>query len=328
VEDDDSRVPITDQTKFRIFSQNCDGFKTKIIDPIFESDYEFIFLQETHHLPSTKNIHNVNGKYLVFHQSGVDETQENPKRRGGLITYINVKISSSTKPTVLSNSKHYLVVVIGSLVTVNVYLPQQGLYERDLPIPTYRLILDEILAFIESLGPKYAYHLTGDFNNNGPNAPHFRAFCDILQPENWSSHIKYTYSAKGRGGINTSKIDHVLTKNFSTGSLVSCETIDTFITRSPHSPIETITKIQHLSIRDVDLTLEGNLIPKTKIDFQATTQDQKDWILDQATKIVKKEYPQGAKTKTNNPSPNFYHNRNSSLMPFSSTNPCKIQNIQ
>ena len=201
----------------------------------------------------------------------------------------------------MSDSKHFLIVVIGSLVTINVYLPQQGLYERDQPIPTYRLILDEILAKIESLGSKYAFFISGDFNNSGPNAPHFRAFCDILQPDNWSSHIKYTFSAKGRGGINTTKIDHVLTKNFTNSSLVSCETTDSFITKSPHSPIETITRIPHLSIRDVDLTLEGNLIPKTKIDFQATTQAQKDWILDQATEIVKKEYPQGAHTKTKNP---------------------------
>ena len=241
----------------------------------------------------------------MFHQSGVDETKENPKRRGGLITYINAKISSSTKPTTMSDSKHFLIVVIGSLVTINVYLPQQGLYERDQPIPTYRLILDEILAKIESLGSKYAFFISGDFNNSGPNAPHFRAFCDILQPDNWSSHIKYTFSAKGRGGINTTKIDHVLTKNFTNGSLVSCETTDSFITKSPHSPIETITRIPHLSIRDVDLTLEGNLIPKTKIDFQATTQAQKDWILDQATEIVKKEYPQGAHTKTKTPLEKF-----------------------
>ena len=274
-------------------THNIDGFKTKVIDPIFASDYEFIFL--------TKNIHNVNGKYLVFHQSGVDETKENPKRRGGLITYINAKVSSGTKPVVKSDSKHYLIVVVGSLVTINVYLPQQGLYERNLPIPTYRLILDEILAKIESFGPKYAIFITGDFNNSGPNSPHFRAFCDILQPENWSSHIGFTFSAKGRGGINTTKIDHVLTKNFVNNSLISCEKTNFFTTKSPHSPMETVTRIQHLSLQNLDSASQGNRVPKTFIDFKRATQEQKNWILDQATILIKEEFPQGANTKTDNP---------------------------
>ena len=85
-------------------------------------DYSFIFIQESHHLPSSKDIFDPQNRYLTFHASAMDESSHVVCRRGGIITYVNTKIASET--VIHSTSKSYLATITGNLVCINVYLPQ------------------------------------------------------------------------------------------------------------------------------------------------------------------------------------------------------------
>ena len=123
-----------------------------------ESDFSFIFIQESLHLPSSKDIFDPNNRYLTFHASAVDESVHVATRRGGLITYVNTKITSPT--VVHASSKSFLATITGKLVCINVYLPQRNLFKNG----EYNNAVGDIIAIVEELGSSYAYLIVGDFN--------------------------------------------------------------------------------------------------------------------------------------------------------------------
>ena len=155
-------------------TNNCSGYKVKIVEQFFNTDSTFIFLQETHHFESAKHIYDSTNKFKTFQVSGMDECTANPVKRGGIITYVNNKITNET--TIHVATWQYLVTITGKIVCINVYLPQQNLFNNGV----YSQSISEIIGVIEELGDSYAYILVGDFNSNGLNTGPFRHLIEIL----------------------------------------------------------------------------------------------------------------------------------------------------
>ena len=246
-------------------------------------------LQETHHLSSSKVIHETGGKYVVFHHSGVDEDTPFAKtNKGGVITYVSIKFKALSK--IHRQTKHYLMVTTGMLVTINVYLPQPNLNEngkRDGVISTYATILGDILAEVNLLGPNYVFIIAGDFNSNGNNRGDFREFFEQASPEDWSATISYTYSRNTSNGLCHTKPDHVLALNFPRDSLRSCRTDpSTHVFRSPHLPIVTEANIPHLEFNEDRPESLGNLSPRVQIDFARVTEAQLEEFQAYANQIL------------------------------------------
>ena len=163
----------------------------------------------------------------------MDENVANPVKRGGLITYVNNNITNET--SLYTSNPQFLVTITGSLVCINIYLPQQNLFDNGV----YSESISKIIGVLEQLGDSYAYILVGDFNSNGPNQVPFRQLIETMDLEDWSESISYTYSQNTRGGLCATKLDHVLTKNFPENMLKTCNIDQTLITRGGHVIIRT-----------------------------------------------------------------------------------------
>ena len=212
----------------------------------------------------------------------MDETVANPVKRGGIITYVNNKILNETFVHVAT--PQYLVSVTGKLVCVNVYLPQQGLFETGV----YDQAINDIIGVIEELGNTYAYIVVGDFNSNGPNIEPFNRLVEIMELDNWSENIPYTYSQNTRGGMCATKLDHVLTKNFPEHALDSCNIDQSLLTRGGHLVIKTIAKIPHLEIDnlDEDNSADHEAHQPIYIDYDKITDGQVEFFRNEAATII------------------------------------------
>ena len=131
-------IKTADRKEYTILSHNCSGYEPTYHKPLLHDTVDFVLLQETHHFESSKFIYDDNQKFKTFHSSGMDENVVNKKWQGGVITYVNNRISSDCK--LIAKHKRYLVISVGKLVIINVYLPHQGYPDRDL----YKSCLDEI----------------------------------------------------------------------------------------------------------------------------------------------------------------------------------------
>ena len=264
-------------------TNNCSGFKPKIIEQFINTDYAFIFLQETHHFESSQSIYDNTNRFKTFHISGMDEAIANPVKRGGIITYINNKITNDT--SVYTANPQYLVTITGKLVCINVYLPQQGLFENGV----YDQSVSEIIGIIEDLGDSYAYIVVGDFNSNGPNIGPFHHLIEIMDLEDWSGNIPYTYSQNTRGGLCATKLDHVLTKNFPEQMLNSCDIDQSLVTTGGHLIIKTIASIPHLEIDNLDESYDNDsdIIQPICIDFDKINDSQVEFFRQEASTILR-----------------------------------------
>ena len=156
--------------KVTLFCHNCTRLNKQIVQNLLAESPTFVFLQETWHFPGAKNIYDKTGQYLTFQKSDMDKNSPRLVRKGGLITYIRSVVSV---PTSLYRAEpRYLITITGNVVAINVYMPQQGLFDSG----EYQRILQELASAIESLGPAYAYILGGDFNTFGRNKPLFQNF--------------------------------------------------------------------------------------------------------------------------------------------------------
>ena len=177
----------------------------------------------------------------------------------------------------------YIILITGSLVTINVYLPQQALYQSG----EYEQRLDEIIAEIQLLGQGYAYLITGDFNSDGPNSIHFRKFIEEVDFKDLSSKIPFTLSQKWRGGLCSTKIDHVLSLNFPESSKDDCTVNTEIIVKGGHLPIESKLRIPHLKIDETSNDDgDGNVEYPVFIDFEKATEDQLKEFRDKAGRLI------------------------------------------
>ena len=245
-----------------------------------ESNSSFIFLQETHHLPSSKDIYDGSNRYVTFHASAVDESVHVVRGVGGIVTYVNTNIVETT--TIHSSTKSYLATITGNLVCINVYLPQRNLYQNG----EYDNAVGDIISIVEELGSSYAYLIVGDFNSSGPNLIAFRRLRDHLDLEDWSRDIEYTFSANVKNGVCSTKLDHVFALNFEVGSIVSCTSAHKFIKQGGHSVIETRAKFPHLSIA-TSSTEDTNPDRPIYIDYEKTTPCQIEALHREVSEILK-----------------------------------------
>ena len=227
-------------------THNCSGFNKDIVNNILKNDFDIVCFQETHHLPSAKYIFDSSNKYKTYHASAMDENIANPTKRGGLITYISTKIQAET--SFYKSGKSYLITITGSVVIINLYLPQQNLFDNGL----YEQDITEIYSIIEALGNKYAFIILGDFNSNGRNLREFLKFIEKLKVENWSKDIDFTYSQHTRGGMCATKLDHILAKNTQENALIECKIDNSLITKGGHKAITAKAKLLHLKIDKQD----------------------------------------------------------------------------
>ena len=254
--------------------------------------HSFVFLQETFHLPSSKNIHKTEGNYHVFHHSDIDENNRTTKLKGGLITYVSTDITNTT--TVYRSCPNYIILITGKLVTINTYLPQQGLYQDGV----YKQRLSEIKESIMTLGPTYAYLLAGDFNSHGHNKRAFRKFIEQEEPDDWSKDITYTYSQPTRkksatgqsGGLCATKLDHILTFNFPQDSCKACFTDTHIVSKGAHLPVCAEASMPHLDIDegfvdDDDIDAED---PLAHIDYRQCTDEHDKTFREAANDIFKR----------------------------------------
>ena len=233
------------------------------------ADFSFIFIQESLHLPSSKDIFDSSNRYLTFHASAIDETVHVTCRRGGLITYVNTKITSST--SVHSSSKSYLATITGSLVCINVYLPQRNLFKNG----DYDNAVGDLIAIVEELGSSYAYLFLGDFNTSGPNKVLFRKLIDRLDLEDWSKEIRVTFSAGVKNNkLCATKLDHVLAKNIDLGTCISCITDSSLVTKGGHSAIVTTAYFPHLHSVGPDSNTDENQERPIYLDYSNVSPEQ------------------------------------------------------
>ena len=171
----------------------------------------------------------------------MDETVANPTRRSGLITYVSNKVRAETSIHCGNNS--YLVTITGSVVIINLYLPQQNLFNTGL----YEQTIAELFTIVENLGNAYAFILLGDFNSNGRNLSEFVKFLEKLKVSDWSKDVDYTYSQPTRGGLCATKLDHILAKNTQEDSLIECAVANDLVTKGGHKAIVAKAKLLHLN---------------------------------------------------------------------------------
>ena len=167
----------------------------------------------------------------------MDENEQNKKWQGGLITYVNNRISSETK--LIAKDKRYLIVSVGKLVLINVYLPHQNFHDKEL----YDKLLHEITQFIEELDESHCYIIAGDFNATGRNLKSFIKFRRELKLLDWSDNIPYTYAQMCKSGTASSKLDFVLAKNMQDNALQSCEIDEEFVAKGGHVILRTTAKM-------------------------------------------------------------------------------------
>ena len=232
-------------------------------------DYSFIFIQESHHLPSSKDIFDPQNRYLTFHASAIDESEHVTCRKGGIITYVNTKISAET--IVHSSSKSYLITITGNLVCINVYLPQRNLFKNG----EYSNAVGDIISIVEDLGSTYAYLIVGDFNSSGKsNLFHFGELKDRLDLLDWSKEISYTFSTGVRNDkLCSTKLDHVLAKNFEADSLIECKSDSSLVTKGGHSAIVTSARFPHLDFVEPDSDSPTAERP-IYLDFSSVSKEQ------------------------------------------------------
>ena len=248
---------------------NCSGFNKNQILDFMQADFSFIFIQETHHLPSSKDIYDSTNRYLTFHASAVDENVHVTCRTGGIITYVNTKILAQT--TIHSSSKSFLATITGNLVCINVYLPQRNLHGNG----EYDNAVGDIIAIVEDLGASYGYLIVGDFNSSGPNELVFDRLKQHLALEDWSKEILVTFSTGVRNDkVCATKLDHVLAKNIETESLISCKVDTTLPTKGGHSALVATACFPHLDsvpqVPDQETAEERPIY----LDFDKVTKEQ------------------------------------------------------
>lgn len=180
-----------------MITHNISGYNQSIVTSLQnpEPAPAFLNIQESHHLPSSKNIYDESGKYVTFHVSAVDEGIPNVKRTGGIITYIRSDIS--TNSYVFKKNSRYLITVTGKVVNINCYLPQPQLYQSG----EYKSCLHDIREAIAALGESYAYIITGDVNCGTHNRRIFLNFVSELQLHDRTEHVPYTYIQNSRYGV-------------------------------------------------------------------------------------------------------------------------------
>ena len=101
--------------------------------------------------------------------------------KGGVVTYVNVKIVQDT--IVYRKEKEFLITITGKLVIVNVYLPQAGRYQDG----CYEHAVSQIYSAVEELGVTYSFFLAGDYNSSNQNLRNFRFLKDMLELQDWST---------------------------------------------------------------------------------------------------------------------------------------------
>ena len=195
--------PTGNREHYTILTHNCSGYEPTIHKPMLQHDtIDFVLLQETFHFDSDKGIYDDFQKFKTFQTSGMDENVVYKKWQGGLITYVNNRISSEVK--LIAKAKRYLIITVGKLALINVYLPHQNYHDKDL----YENCLAEITRHIEELDESHAFIIAGDFNASGRNLKEFRNFNRKFRLVDWSDNIPYTYAQNCKSGMAESTVSY------------------------------------------------------------------------------------------------------------------------
>merc|ERR1712173_289838 len=111
-----------------------------------------------------------------------------------------------------------------------------------------------LTAFISEFDEDYSFLIAGDFNTPNDskkrNVKNFKRFVTNCELENLTTHIPVTFSQNQKTGDPcASKLDHILSKNFPTGSFVSSD-INKKIGKGGHIPLELTIFAPHIEIED------------------------------------------------------------------------------
>ena len=104
-------------TRHTLLTHNLSGFRSDIVEGLLREGFSFLFLQETHHFNSSKDLFDKSNRYKTFHVSSMNEHESNHAHVGGLVTYVSN--DSVTNTEVLASCKHYLITITGKLVCIN-----------------------------------------------------------------------------------------------------------------------------------------------------------------------------------------------------------------
>ena len=230
-------------TRHTLLTHNLSGFRSDIVEGLLREGFSFLFLQETHHFESSKDLFDRSNRYKTFHVSSMNEQESNHAHVGGLVTYVSNDIVTNTE--VLASCKHYLITITGKLVCINVYLPHANHPDG---IEAYDRALGEIACHIDSLGDGYAFIVAGDFNSNDRNIKSFSRFIEDLELDHWCSDVPYTFSQGTKGGLCHTKLDHFLVKNFPVDTYPSCQVNTNLVVKGGHLPLQAVVHLPHLEV--------------------------------------------------------------------------------